>query len=154
METFQIVVLVVAAIVLIGSLTWFGITIRKTTTVKTSAYPPTFSSCPDYWEKNGNVCVVPVSRNKPVHDIVSVAGGITSEGEGDAASRYYSSNPGYTPGFIRGAGGEPDSVNFSAPEWKTYGLKSANSSDECIYKEWATRAGVTWDGITNYNQCA
>lgn len=142
METFHFIVIVIAAIILIGTLTWFGVTIRNSKTAAVGAYPPIFSECPDYWEKSSTgECIVPTLRNKPE---LPLLGTMTTDPSGNVIYN----GSGYTPGYSDISG-----VDFSVSAWDSYGIKNGNVSKECVYREWANRVGVAWDGITNYNQC-
>lgn len=152
MELFHKIVIIVAIVLFVISLTWFGIQIRSAKSKDSSVYPPTFDTIPDFWtihEPTGHA-IVPTLRNAPRVPLTTTAyDAIVS-----SATTFYNNNPGYTPGYTEAnASGKPPTVNFADPSWKTYGTGVANRVTDCIYQEWANRVGITWDGITNYNQC-
>jgi hypothetical protein len=167
---FKVLVIAIAVLVLMASLGWFAYEIHNNKTVP-KAYPPTFSSCPDYWEKDGSGrCIVPLTRNAPFSGGTGSAGqrqlstntydSYLSSNPGKTISQFYFANPGYTPGYTAavaatssGSSPSPATIDFSAPAWKEYGTAAIKGSTDCIWREWANRVGVTWDGITNYNQC-
>lgn len=159
MDTFQKIIVAVAIVVFIGSLTWFGITIRNTPPTHSSVYPPTFSACPDYWKKDERGrCIVPLDRNAPSVPLTNTPYDtyIANNPSGSMTlSQYYFRTPGYTPGYTPADSvlKTPATIDFSNSEWGAYGARPGKKSDDCIYREWANRVGVVWDGITNYNQC-
>ena len=63
METFHIIVLSIATIVLILILVVVGILLSKGDT--NSVYPPTYGICPDYWEimEDTTKCIIPNIAN-------------------------------------------------------------------------------------------
>jgi hypothetical protein len=52
---FQQIVVMIAAIILIGLLTWIGYGIYQSE--HSAKFPPVSSDCPDYWTANKNGCV-------------------------------------------------------------------------------------------------
>jgi hypothetical protein len=63
METFHLVVLSVAIVLLILVLVFIGILMSKGET--NLAYPPSYGTCPDYWTiaTDGSKCIVPTYQS-------------------------------------------------------------------------------------------
>lgn len=137
MDSFQITVLLVAAILLIAIFTTVGILSKYTTSDK--VYPPISNTCPDYWavDTSGNCIIPPTAASINVGD--SYASGIINFTTDDQDV-----NKIYTPGYISDGG----KINFADPLWGTKG-----KSIECAKKSWASQSKVIWDGISNYNSC-
>ena len=122
MDIFYIIVLSIASIILILLLTYVGINMKSSINSSTT-FPPTKSTCPDYWVADNSGCKIPAdtARNAPTS--------INSTGL-----------PGYDS--VRG------SINFSDAGWSVGGMASV-----CAQKKWANQSGIVWDGVTNYNGC-
>jgi len=150
MELFHKIIIIVAVVLFGISLTWFGVQIHSSKSTSSSVYPPTFATLPDYWEIHADtkLPVVPMVRNKPS---ITLLTDVEYDTNMDTARKiiYYRTNPGFTPGYNP----TNNTVNFADPSWASYVTGVANRTADCIYQEWANRVGVTWDGITNYNQC-
>jgi archaellum component FlaF (FlaF/FlaG flagellin family) len=136
MDSFQITVLLVAAILLIAIFTTVGILSKYSTEDK--VYPPISNTCPDYWavDASGN-CVIPSTTGMNV-------GSSYASGSINFTTDINQTNNIYTPGYIS----DGNKINFSDPLWGTLG-----KSVECAKKSWATQSKVVWDGISNYNSC-
>ena len=128
MDSFQITVLAIAAIVLIIILAIIGVALGK---LKNKAvYPPIANQCPDYWKvaSDSKSCTIPVQ------------GGLNTGKIYNAGSVSFTNNvPGYNA--------TNNIINFSDPGWVL------NNSSVCNQKLWAEQYGVVWDGVTNYNSC-
>jgi len=129
METFYIIVISVAIICLILTLTVIGIILssQKTDVV----FPPTKNTCPDYWtsEDNGgdttqNLCI-PSSLN------------VGNYGSAENLT-------GNLNGYLEGS-----AVNFGDADWAT----NYQTTSECALKSWANKNNISWDGVSNYNGC-
>lgn len=129
METFYLIVLTIAIVLLIIILTYIGLYGLKPDTKP--AFPPVKYDCPDYWKKdpNGGGCVIPQPGEPNLGDI------------GTAISDFVLTNTN-TPGYDNN-----NVIDFEDSGW------SANGSSRCEQKKWAIEAGVVWDTVTNYNQC-
>jgi len=123
METFYLIVLSVAIILLIVILAYIGI--YGMNDKSKSAFPPVKYDCPDHWQKNdNNECVIPISEpNMGAFD------------NGDPSPD------------IPGVNGDTTAINFEDPGW------SANGSSRCSHKKWANDNSIVWDTVSNYNQC-
>jgi len=93
-------------------------------TASEQIFPPSSNTCPDTWTFS---------------DISGCI--IPTNGVNAGVITINSTN---TPGFTGGTG-----INFNDNEWTT-----AGTSTICAKKDWANKAGINWDGITNYNQCS
>jgi hypothetical protein len=129
MESFHIIVLTIAVIILILVLTVIGIMMTNKT-YDSSVFPPSTNSCPDYWTAgtNGNCTVLSVNK-----------GSFTTSGGTDT---YDFTLPGKTPGYSAGI------VNFNDNGWTSNGGTAL-----CNQKDWAIKYGISWDGVANYNGC-
>lgn len=85
-------------------------------------YPPSSSTCPDYWQYMNNLCIIPGTNGKNV-------GSITEE------------QP--TP-IPFGYDAELRGINFRDPGWNSTGV-----SDVCAKQKWANTYNIWWNGITN-----
>lgn len=132
MDSFQITVLAIAAIVLIIILAVIGIALNNLK--KTATYPPIANGCPDYWEASSpGVCRIPSSSGKNVG---------TMYGDASTLVSTFASPPTY--GYTAGAAA---TINFNDQGW----LSSKSST--CNKQIWAKKYGIVWDGISNYNSC-
>lgn len=128
MDSFQIIVLVIAVIVLIIILAVIGVTLGK---LKNKVvYPPIANQCPDYWRvaSDNKSCTIPV------------------QGALNAGKIYVNNTINFTapvPGYNR----DRNTIDFTDPGWVL------NKSSVCNQKLWAEQYGVVWDGVTNYNSC-
>jgi len=141
MDTFYLIVITIAVVIFIISIMWIYNEIKESPNIQSSVFPPKFSAAPDYWtiDNATNTAIIPQFRNKPKYTLSN-----------DIIHKHNETII-YTPGYI-----EPTTTNtsgridFSNSLWNTY---STNTSNDCAWRLWAKRAGVSWDGITNYNQC-
>jgi len=131
METFYIIVITVAIICLILTLTVIGIILssQKTDVV----FPPTKNTCPDYWTAEKNT--EGTTENKCTPSSLNVG---TYANVDDVVKKLKDS--GY---------GDGTSVDFGDPAWAT----NYNTTSECALKSWANKNDISWDGISNYNGC-
>jgi hypothetical protein len=136
MDTFQITVLIVAAILLIAIFTTIGILTKYSTFDK--AYPPIANTCPDYWSVDSDTgyCTIPTDSSKPNVGTVYSGSAITLTSEKADKSKIY------TPGYGSGV------INFNDSLWGSIGKTTL-----CAKKNWATKNNIAWDGVSNYNSC-
>ena len=130
MDSFYIVVLSIAAVILILLLTYIGIKMRNNKLLATS-YPPTKSACPDYW----NIMDVadPTDATKKIKVCAS-----------SNARNAVTGSLGTTPGYDTVNG----YINFNDSGWTVGGVSAL-----CAQKKWANSNNIAWDGISNYNGC-
>jgi len=128
MDSFQMIVLAIAAFVLIIILTAIGIALRKFK--NKVVYPPIANQCPEYWavSSDGQSCSIPVFGG-------TNAGNIYMNG----SLTFTTPVPGYDSTNA--------TINFNDPGW------IANNSSTCNKQLWANQYKIVWDGISNYNSC-
>lgn len=136
MDSFQIIVLSIAAVVLILILTVIGLGLK---TMKNKVvYPPIANQCPDYWQvaADGTSCTIPVTpSDKNAGTIYTGTGSIP-----------FSATPG-NANYVPGYNSTNATINFSDAGW------SAGKTSTCNQKAWATKYNIVWDGVSNYNSC-
>jgi hypothetical protein len=138
MEWFYFIVIVVAIILLIIMLAYIGTRMvsNKKTGQGSSVFPPVKNNCPDLWKSKavGNTvyCTIPASTESNVGDLYT-------NGKKDSVN--------FNIGTILNTG-EDKAVAFSVDNANTSGM-----SGDCAKKKWANMHGISWDGISNYNQC-
>ena len=129
MDNFYTIVLIVAVVSLILVLTYIGVILKYGETQ--GVYPPHGTTCPDYWEiSSEGHCIIPKGGEKNVGSLYE--GGLLT----DAVK-------GNTPGLDTTS----DMINFNHDDWK------AGGTEICTKREWASKHGVVWDGVSNYNNC-
>jgi len=121
MNSFQVIVLSIAVVVLVLVLTFIGIVMGNQN--NTTIWPPSQTDCPDYWEvrSDGSGCNVP-------------AKGATNSGPAKFSSNTYA--------LLN---------DSSLPSGKYINFKDNAWSNVCTKKCWATNNGIHWDGVTDYN---
>jgi hypothetical protein len=121
MNSFQVIVLSIAVVVLVLVLTFIGVVMSKQNSSK--VYPPTMGDCPDYWEvrADGKGCNVPL------------------QGKPNSASKKFTPDTKALIEDTKVASGQY--INFKDNAW----------TNVCTKKCWATDNGIKWDGVTNYN---
>jgi hypothetical protein len=136
MDTFQITVLIVAAVLLILIFATVGILSKYAAFDK--VFPPIANTCPDYWtvDMSGN-CRLPL-KNGSNSGTVYTGDTINLTANKDDESKTY------TPGY----NSDRSFINFTDPLWGTLGKNPV-----CAKKNWAATNTLQWDGITNYNSC-
>jgi len=144
MDSFYLIVIVVATLALILLLTYVGLLMTYYKD-KDTTYPPVAASCPDKWEVSKtkeNVCVVPSAptRGKERDTTHPNIGNIYSW-----RNNYITLNSRNTKGFSTLDGKAV--IDFSHPSWGRVG------NTVCAKQAWAKSRGLIWDGITNYNSC-
>jgi hypothetical protein len=129
MDTFRIVVLSIAVIVLIGFLAFTGSMIKKD--VKSQGFPPIAQQCPDGWT---------YAENKTGDVITSktCTSSTTNLGTGSFKSIYPNSD------YITQTGTSPTAG---------WGINMKPKVTMCQQRNWANKNGISWDGVSNYNGC-
>lgn len=138
MDTFQIVVLVIATIVLILIFATIGILTKYSTA--DNVYPPKANTCPDYWSvDNSGKCIIPDKDAKNRGYIYSGTSTTINLTADDAETSKV-----YTPGYNSSS----SNIDFNDPAWSTIGKTTI-----CAKKQWANKNNIIWDGVSNYNSC-
>ncbi len=141
MDSFQIIVLIVATVLLIIIFATMGI-VTKYYSSENAVFPPIANTCPDLWkvDSTGN-CEIPLATSDNTNK-----GGLYTASTGSSPSIILSTeaaNANYTPGY----GGTK--INFSDNAAWGYGGKSAI----CNKNAWAKKYGIAWDGVSNVIGC-
>jgi hypothetical protein len=116
-----------------------GIAFNKT---KELNFPPSKNSCPDYWIADNT------DPNKTVCKISDLnMGTIKKDTDGSYLMSETSTdkNKAYTPGYVAGS----RVVDFSDPLWPA----AFSGSGQCALKTWANKYEISWDGVSNFNNC-
>lgn len=138
MESFYWIVLVIAIVALIGSLTYVGILMTFYTT-KNTTYPPVAASCPDFWNiSSTNECMIPTWDEGNGRNIGSLYT-VTLSGATNTAAVTTTDTPGLSS--------DKTSINVADSVW------GVNALGTCAKQRWANQYGIVWDGVSNYNSC-
>jgi hypothetical protein len=130
---FYTIVCIIAVILLIIVLTLIAVYIPFTTGGK---YPNYQQPCPDAWKfnTNGTCTSIDLSMNANPSIINPTVGNPSVFLQN--SNGHYSFHP------------EKPLSNFS------YNSKGTSYNGICAYKKWAKDSGgITWDGVTNYDNC-
>jgi hypothetical protein len=123
MDSFYVIVLSIASLLLIIILTYIGVKMTDKSS-NVSVYPPSSQPCPDYWLQSSNAafpgCVIPPATQ--------------------ANTKPFKSTNTY--------GMNNNIINFDDPAWATNGKTKL-----CNQKDWANKYNIQWDGVSNYNNC-
>jgi hypothetical protein len=141
MQTFHIIVLSIAIIILIILLTFIGIIMGRQNS--TAPFPPTANTCPDFWQvsTDGNTCIIPP-------DAKSINAGKLYNGTLINSDLM---NPSIVPGFSQSTDSKNKpvySINFNDLGWSGTGVQGI-----CSKRNWAKNYNIEWDGISNYTAC-
>jgi hypothetical protein len=136
MDYFYIIVSVIAIVVLIILLTIVGISLRNhSTSPGGNTWPPTESTCPDYWKVDKNdstYCMLPDS-NGNYRNSGSIFKTVNNASVLDGN---------FTTTNVKGYDANASRINFADPYYTA-----------CNKQSWAKKWNVYWDGYTNYNGC-
>jgi len=144
--TFYTIVLTVAVICLILLLTFVGLSFKKT---KLMNFPPSKNTCPDYWtadytDPQKPVCKIDMKNIGTIKTVRNPTNGIET--------LMMTNNPNdtdkekaYTPGY----NADTYTVDFSDTAWPAL----FSSSGQCSLKKWANKYEISWDGVSNFNNC-
>jgi hypothetical protein len=175
MESFYLIVVGIAVVVLILLLTFIGIMLAGQ--YKKATFPPNSTTCPQGWKHDPSGCRVPIvdgnnykntGRNGDSYydptDRVSNDGLTTKTG---TLSPYVSNNSPlnssssnnknkmpylYEYTLSSTSGGDTDNHVFyldpDSTDWTKNGMTA-----KCAQKMWANKYNILWDGVSNYNQC-
>ncbi len=128
MDTFYLIVLGVATLVLIVALSYMGYIMSETK--KGTRYPEFTTTCPDNWiAESADKCKRPAS---------------TKFNYGNAELTTYLQNS-TSIGYVDDTG---DYMNPSDPKW------GANGDAVCEKKKWVKKYALKWDSVENANYCS
>ena len=130
MDPFYSTVCIVAFVILIIVLVILGIFISypSSSSANTTPFPPAANACPDYWlsSSDNTLCYVP-TQYQNTGSIYDSNGNVTTSStvtSADSAGNYY-----------------------------VHSYNSNNPSNLCDLNTWATNNQVSWNGVSNTNQC-
>ena len=140
MQTFHIIVLSIAVIVLIILLTFIGIIMGRQNS--TAPFPPNISTCPDFWQvsTDGNKCIIP--NNNSINTGKLYNGALINPDVFDTSK---------FPGFSQSTDDKNRpiySINFNDLGWSGTGLQGI-----CSKRNWSKNYNIQWDGVSNYTNC-
>jgi hypothetical protein len=122
------IVLIIAIVLLISSLSVVGVMITSGSNKK--AFPEFQNSCPDFWKltsKNGSTVCIPPTNNINTPTVDKFAG----------------NSP-----LIAHAGVTVDENKIISID-----ISSSNWTSVCDQSKWALMNGIVWDGVSNTNEC-
>lgn len=139
MDTFYLIVLGVATLVLILMLAFLGWNMSQVK--KGSRFPTITTTCPDNWTPSrvsGQlVCNRPIGYNKGDDEKISgsspynvkLSDFMKNDKTGDKTNSAY--------------------INFSSEQWGLYN----NKNPTCEKRDWAKAYGIRWDSVESANYC-
>lgn len=139
MESFYLIVLGIAIVMLILVLTGIGLLMR--TQIASTVYPPMANTCPDGWTIGADgSCTIPssgsnmgfINPTRPYNNVAAIQTSLIATNKKD----------GPYPSFTA------DSFNPTDAAWSSNKLSAV-----CQQKKWANTNNIVWDGISNYNSC-
>ena len=140
METFYLIVLSIATIILILALTIIGVMLRNQ--YKKAVFPPKSSTCPDGW-----TYVDPSGCKLP--DITTISNYKNTGILPDNTTLYHPENDSVYKNFFTKVGTSDYYLDPSNNKWASI----TGTTAICAQKNWATQYNILWDGVSNYNQC-
>ena len=142
MDSFYLIVLAVATLVLILMLAFLGWNMSNAK--KGTRFPTITTSCPDNWKSEkitvGSAEIIACKR--PASDKYNFG-----NNTGDKNLTEYMANTG-SFGYI--SVDKTEYLNFADNLWNT-DVKTPNPT--CAKKDWAKKYGVKWDSVDNANYC-
>lgn len=148
MDTFYLIVLGAASLVLILMLAFMGWTISNAR--KTTRYPTITTTCPDNWtpvptDTYPGLCQRPASGKYNYGKITS-SGTITIDND---LSTYMNESGTVLKKQVGVIKGEANKMNFSPDVWSGTGMDPT-----CAKKVWADKYEIKWDSVTNAAYCS
>ena len=149
MNWFYIIVSIIAIIILILSLTFVALMMKKNNQNQT--FPSNTSQCPDLWIPDGSFCYFNGlnygnynrtnvdSKNNPGHflsDSVNIY-------DVNYSNTHFNTSPFFTSNNISNT-----TINPFDERWGQFGMTAT-----CFQKQWATTNNIEWTGIREYNNC-
>ena len=132
MDSFYLIVMAIATVMLILILTFVGIMMKQQNAG--IVFPPQANTCPDGWAVDGSYCTVPKDGS------INIGSYTQAQLLGYAPSNTTNSTNGIIPA---------NDINFQDPvAWASGGLTTV-----CGQKAWANKYNIAWDGVSNYNSC-
>ncbi len=138
MESFYLIVLGIAIVMLILVLTGIGLLMR--TQIASTVYPPMANTCPDGWLVDGSHCNIPTTGSN--------MGFINPTSPYDTAAIKTS-----LLAATKKDGPYPSSFSTAYFNPTDAAWSSNKLSAVCQQKKWANTNNIVWDGVSNYNSC-
>jgi hypothetical protein len=180
MDKFYAPVLIGALVLLITILIVVGVVIAKLQS--NDLYPPTYATCPDYWDVSANpdYCGVYVGTTAGRNQGVQLTPNNANGGSAKQIDTTSSKNVGLcrtgskfgcravSTSEVSNSADSGDTIpigqGFNAGTHNLQYLKLNNNdklttvlypgtTDRCAKKRWADTMGIAWDGVTNFNGC-
>lgn len=164
MEPFYLYVTIGALVLLTIALIVVGVALTKLNSY--SAFPPTQSACPDYWDvsSNPNYCGIPLVATPKNRGRIALTGndGTRSVATGSAINIGMCTTTGKfgcraTPLLLNDGKntGTWQYVNLGSdnPNWNSKDGLYPGKTKLCAQSAWAKTMDITWDGVSNYNGC-
>ena len=144
MDSFQIIVVIVATVLLILIFATIGI-VTKHYSTDNVAFPPVANTCPDTWsvDASGN-CKIPGYSTTNRGTIYKTGGNSGLVLKATASGKTFDSATD-TPGYDSTAG----TINFT--DSASWGYSS--KSPICNKSAWAKKYSISWDGVSNVIGC-
>lgn len=145
MESFYVIVLVVALVFLLMILTVMGVMMQSQN--KSTVYPPTTNNCPDYWTEDASgTCTRPSGSN---------ASNARNQGDYYVAAKPATGNVAATAASLiplsKDTSPYASSDSTFDPANKSWTLTGKTAI--CAKRDWAVKHNIVWDGVSNYNNC-
>ena len=141
MDPFYSTVCIVAFVILIIVLVILGIFISypSSSSTNTTPFPPTANTCPDYWtaSEDNALCYVP-ARYKNTGSIYG------SDGTVIKSNTVFSNSE---------TSNKSDTAVDAANNYYVKSYNPTNPSNLCDLNTWTTNNNVSWNGVSNTNQC-
>ena len=145
MDSFQIIVLVVATVLLIIIFATIGI-VTKYYSTENVVFPPVANTCPDTWkvvDASGN-CKIPGYDTTNRGTIYNTGGNSGLVLKATDASKTFDSATD-TPGY--------DSTNQTINFTDSASWGYSSKSPICNKSAWAKKYSISWDGVSNVIGC-
>lgn len=127
---FYLLVSGIALLILIIVLTTIGLLAKNSE--YSGQFPPNAAQCPDYWQMDGSMCIVPMH-----------------EKELNAGKQPYANPVGFE--YIDHNGKK--AIDFKDSVW-TQDLLPNDANNNCGLTAWANLNNILWDGVSNSSLCA
>lgn len=129
MLSFYRIVILIAFVLFVVSLVYIGMLLQAMN--KENEFPAYASQCPDGWYiDTNNSCTVP-----------------------DTNHTNYPLNPQQLASDTFNGTDKLYNTSFSGSSYSGKSILFNNNATRCDKRAWAKSAGVSWDGVSNYNKC-
>jgi hypothetical protein len=139
MNWFYLIISVIAVIVLILSLAFVGVIMKKSE--QATVFPSSASQCPDMWIPDGSNCIF--------NGVNSGTYAVSTTNSKKFADDTASTTSTTAPYFVTGTTSTNNSIiTPSDPRWAT-----GTTSAICSQSKWANINNIQWTGVREYNNC-